>query len=55
MLVDFQSREFSSRPDVIGDTVPDYLQEIEKNLHENKVSLAAALARCRVSENILTQ
>lgn len=48
MLSDFQSRNFGVRPDIIGDVIPKNVREIEESLNENKVCLAAALARARV-------
>lgn len=49
MLSDFQNRNFTVRPTVIDDEVPDILKEVENTLIESKVALAAALAKLRVS------
>jgi len=54
MLSDFQNRNFTVRPTVIDDEVPDIVKEVENTLIESKVALAAALAKLRVKNQSLT-
>ena len=50
MLFDFQHRRWAPRNHILGDLPNKEVEEMEKNLMQHRVHLAAALARSRVIE-----
>lgn len=54
MLFDLQHRKWVPRSAIIGEQLRKEVSEVESNLLQHKVRLAAALARCRVKNQSLS-
>ena len=50
MLFDFQHRRWGPRSHIIGDKAQREVEEIDSNLMDHRIHLAASLARSRVGK-----